>query len=188
MKVYIAEFRPYDLKTTPFFWKLVLDIVGTNYYHTGMVIGNRYFEAYDKGYRELKFTSFEQLNKDRGQSQNPPDAIDFVLIPKEFSQEEIDIGIKYWQESIDKHLKFGFIRFAQLAFSKLFRWVSENYYKKTGKVLIYARTDAEKNVRVCSSSCGYALSKMGFDPFPELDETIVVPGWFAKKFGICWKK
>jgi hypothetical protein len=189
MNVYIAEFRPYDLKTTPFFWKLVLDVLGTGFYHTGVLIGNRYFEMFEKGYREIPFTSFEQLNKDRGQAQKPPDAIDFVELPREFTKEELDKMIKWWTDKMKPGMFFGYIRFAELAFSKIFRKLSEWYYKKTGKVLIFARTDAEKTVRVCSSAVAECLKEsIGYDLFPELDETIVVPGWFANKFGITWKE
>jgi len=188
MKIFVAEFRPYDLKDTPFFWKLVLEINGTGYYHSGVLLGNRYFEMWEKGYRELPFSSFEQLIKDRGLSQKPPDTIDFVEIPKEFTEEEIDGSIKWWTDKIKPGMFFGYLRFLELMFSKIFRWVSENYYKKTGKVLIYAKTEAEKSVRICSSAVDESIKIAGFDCFPEYDETIVVPGMFAKKFGVSKNK
>jgi hypothetical protein len=191
MKIIVAEFRPKNLNKLPIFWKLVLDIIGTGYYHTGILIHNRYFEMYESGYRELPFTSFEQLNHDRGligaNKYNAGDVIDFFEIPQEFSQEQIDVAIKWWQGKIKPGMFFGYIRFIELAFARTFRKLSEWYHRKTGKILLFAKTDAERQVRVCSGAVDECLRSIGCDLFPDFDETITVPGSFAKVLKISYK-
>jgi hypothetical protein len=186
MKVYWAEFRPKDFKTAPFFWKIVLKICGTHY-HTGIVIGHRYFEMGPKGYCELPFESFEQLNHDRGLMANPPDVIDFVEIPYDFTDEQISTGINWWVKQARRGLGFGYTRFIELAFAGIFRKLSTWYFNVTGYELPFATTWFEKRIRVCSIAADVCTKTMGFDAFKNIDEYITVPGMSAHYYPVIWR-
>lgn len=186
MKLYICEFRPINIDKLNLFWKLGYKLIGTGYYHTGMVIGDTYYELVVEGYRSFPFTTFHELIEKRAHPRH--DTMDIIEIPHEFTEEEIQKCKAWWDQKIKDHVGYGWIRVISVLFYKTLRQLSNYYYKATGHVLQFAKTDAERSIRICSSAVDECpKDAVSYDLFPEYDEAITIPGLSVEKYGIMIK-
>jgi hypothetical protein len=108
------------------------------------------------------------------------DRTEAYIIPKDFTQKQINNGFAWWQYREDSKKWYGYTKLLSFLVTAPLRPFYRWYYKKKGRP--FQSKISGKKTDVCSVAVDKCLKAMGYDCFPEYIERITYPGLFAKKF------
>lgn len=176
MKVYIIEF----LADNSIISQTITSVTKRPYSHSGMFIDHYFCELdpKDKGahYHMISYPTIKKFLK------NNPDAerTHAFKIPHDFSTNDVAQGLKWWHEHQKKNAIYGFSKLFTFLWTiklhKFYYWYYQKYGTPYRPIISYSS-------HVCSVACDVCVkTSMNFDIFPELDERIIYPGMYAKKY------